>query len=45
MESTHKNAKFAIKKGDKYAEFFINKGKTVGEDRFMPRKRTPCSGR
>ena len=22
VESTHKNAKFAIKKGDKYAEFF-----------------------
>ena len=45
VESTHKNAKFAIKKGDKYAEFFIKKRKTVGGDRFMPRKRTHCSGR
>ena len=27
VKSTHKNAKFAIKKGDKYAEFFIKKRK------------------
>ena len=45
VESTHKNAKFDTKKGDKYAEFFIKKRKTVGGDRFMPRKRTHCSGR